>query len=51
MTQPIRFPFTSVNPEAMGIPLLLGQVNFFIEFDICFHRSQLNFEINPKNSD
>jgi hypothetical protein len=37
--------------KATGIPFLLGQVNFFIEFDICFHRSQLNFEVSPKNSD
>lgn len=37
--------------KATGIPLLLGQVNFFIEFDVCFHRSQLNFEVNPKNLD
>jgi hypothetical protein len=37
--------------KVTGIPLLLGQVNFFIEFDVCFHRSQLNFEVIPKNSD
>lgn len=29
-------------------PLLLGQVNFFAEFDICFYRSHSEFEINPK---
>lgn len=26
-------------------PLLLGQVNFFMEFDVCFHRSRRYFEI------
>jgi hypothetical protein len=34
--------------KATGIPLLLGQVNFFMEFDVCFHRSQLNFEVAIK---
>jgi hypothetical protein len=29
-------------------PLLLGQVNFFLEFDVCFYRSQLAFEVRPK---
>ena len=30
------------------VPLILGQVNFFMEFDVCFYRSQLRFEIAPK---
>ncbi|MBW4635724.1 MAG: retroviral-like aspartic protease [Iphinoe sp. HA4291-MV1] len=30
------------------IPLLLGQMNFFREFDVCFYRSQLVFEVRPK---
>ena len=30
------------------VPLLLGQVNFFMEFDVCFYRSQLAFELRPK---
>jgi len=30
------------------IPLILGQVNFFMEFDVCFYRSQSAFEIKPK---
>jgi hypothetical protein len=34
--------------RATGIPLLLGQVNFFMEFDVCFHRSQLNFEVTVR---
>ena len=30
------------------IPVILGQVNFFMEFDVCFFRSQSTFEITPK---
>jgi hypothetical protein len=29
-------------------PLILGQTNFFLEFDICFYRSKSEFEIKPK---
>lgn len=34
--------------KAPHVPLLLGQVNFFMEFDICFYRSRLIFETRPK---
>ena len=27
--------------------LILGQVNFFLEFDVCFHRTKGVFEIQP----
>jgi hypothetical protein len=47
--EPVQLVFAWT--KATGIPLLLGQVNFFIEFDVCFHRSQLNFGVNPKKSD
>jgi hypothetical protein len=30
-------------------PIILGQLNFFLEFDVCFYRSQLAFEISPKS--
>jgi len=30
------------------MPVLLGQVNFFMEFDGCFFHSQAAFEVNPK---
>lgn len=36
--------------QASGVPLLLGQANFFMEFDVCFYRSQSAFEIRPKDS-
>lgn len=31
------------------VPLLLGHVNFFAEFDVCFYTSQLSFEISLKS--
>jgi hypothetical protein len=32
-----------------NVPLILGQTNFFLEFDVCFYRSRLEFEVNPKS--
>lgn len=32
---------------AENVPLLLGQVNFFDAFDVCFHRSRRQFEVEP----
>ena len=34
--------------KAEQVPLLLGQVNFFMEFNACFYRSELAFEVSPK---
>lgn len=34
--------------KAVQVPLILGQVNFFMEFDVCFYRSQLYFVVSPK---
>lgn len=31
------------------VPLLLGRMNFFLEFDVCFYRSQMAFELRPKS--
>jgi hypothetical protein len=31
-----------------NVPLILGQINFFMEFDVCFYRSREMFEISPK---
>jgi hypothetical protein len=43
---PIELVFAWVkNPN---IPLILGQTNFFMEFDVLFYRSRLEFEIKPK---
>jgi hypothetical protein len=44
---PIRLVFAwSLSDDA---PLLLGRMNFFLEFDVCFYRSQLVFEVRPKS--
>ena len=44
--EPVRLVFAwSLSDE---VPLLLGRMNFFLEFDVCFYRSQLAFELRPK---
>jgi hypothetical protein len=35
--------------KSPNVPLILGQTNFFLEFDVCFYRSIAEFEINPKS--
>jgi hypothetical protein len=43
---PVRLVFAwSLSDD---VPLLLGRMNFFLEFDVCFYRSQLAFEVCPK---
>ena len=44
-----RIDLMFVWSRSPDIPLILGQTNFFLEFDICFYRSKLEFEINPKS--
>jgi hypothetical protein len=44
--------FTSVRlafawSQSDDVPLILGQMNFFMEFDVCFYRSKLEFEVKP----
>lgn len=43
---PVRLAFAWTQAE--DVPLILGQVNFFMEFDVCFYRSQRYFELCPK---
>lgn len=43
---PIQLAFAWVKKNEA--PLILGQTNFFLEFDVCFYRSKLEFEIQPK---
>ena len=31
------------------VPLLFGQMNFFLEFDVCFFGARAEFEIQPKH--
>ena len=45
---PVRLAFAWT--RAGNVPLLLGQVNFFMEFDVCFYRSRYAFDIRPKNA-
>jgi hypothetical protein len=45
--EPVKLVFAWTNiPNA---PLILGQTNFFLEFDVCFYRSKSEFEIQPKS--
>ncbi len=45
--EPVKLVFAWTNsPKA---PLILGQTNFFLEFDIYFYRSKSEFEIQPKS--
>jgi hypothetical protein len=43
---PVRLAFAWTASDE--VPLLLGQTNFFREFDVCFFRSQSLFEVKPK---
>ncbi len=43
--QPVQLVFAWVS--SLNAPLILGQTNFFLQFDICFYRSKLEFEIKP----
>lgn len=33
--------------QAADVPLILGQANFFFEFEVCFFRALSEFEIRP----
>lgn len=44
--KPVRLVFAWVRTDA---PLILGQTNFFMEFNVCFYRSSLEFEIVQKS--
>lgn len=44
---PVRLAFAWTQVE--NVPLLLGQVNFFAEFDVCFFQAQNRFEVRPKS--
>jgi hypothetical protein len=43
----VNLAFAWVNKP--NTPLILGQTNFFMEFDVCFYRSKLEFDIKPKS--
>ena len=44
---PVKLAFAWTQAE--NIPLILGQVNFFLEFDVCFFRSRSSFELGLKS--
>jgi hypothetical protein len=44
LTVDLAFAWT----QAPNVPLILGQANFFLEFDVCFFRTRSEFEIRPK---
>jgi hypothetical protein len=44
---PIRLAFAW--SKSNNVPVVLGQMNFFMEYDVCFYRSRLEFEVNPKS--
>lgn len=44
---PVRLVFAWSRSD--DAPLLLGRMNFFLEFDVCFYRSQLVFEVRAKS--
>ncbi|HEY2154118.1 MAG TPA: hypothetical protein VGH33_00710 [Isosphaeraceae bacterium] len=45
---PVRLAFAWT--KSNDVPVLLGQVNFFMEFDVCFFRAESAFEVRPRKS-
>lgn len=48
-TDEVRLVFAWTQSE--NAPVIFGQMNFFLEFDVCFYRSQAVFEVSPKSFD
>ena len=44
---PVQLGFAWVQSD--HVPFLLGQINFFMQFDVCFFRASSRFEIRPKS--
>jgi hypothetical protein len=45
--EPVRLAFAWT--QSPNVPLILGQTNFFMEFDVSFFRSKMEFEVHPKS--
>ena len=45
---PVRLAFAWTRSDA--VPVILGQVNSFMEFDVCFLRSRLEFEVRLRST-
>jgi hypothetical protein len=43
---PVRLAFAWAKTDSVSV--ILGQVNFFLEFEVCFFRSRAVFEIRPR---
>ena len=43
----VRLAFAWIKQD--DVPVILGQTNFFMEFDVSFYRSKLEFEIEPQS--
>jgi len=46
--KPVRLAFAWT--KSNDVPVILGQTNFFMEFDVCFFRDSKAFEIREKKS-
>jgi hypothetical protein len=46
--EPVNLVFAWVRSE--NAPVIFGQINFFLEFDVCFYRSQHFFDITLKQA-
>ena len=44
----VRLAFAWVRSN--NVPLILGQTNFFMEFDVCFYHPELEFEVRSRSS-
>lgn len=42
----LAFAWTQSN----DVPVILGQMNFFAEFNVCFYRHELAFEVRPREN-
>ena len=43
---PVRLVFAWANSDQ--VPFILGQMNFFQQFDVCFFRAEFAFEVKPR---
>ena len=46
--QPVTLVFAWSQTD--DVPILLGRMNFFLEFDVCFYRSRSLFDLRLKSS-
>jgi hypothetical protein len=44
---PVRLAFGWAHVDAISV--ILGQVNFFLEYDVCFFRTRSIFEVRPRS--